>query len=450
MRGYSGLLRNFYREKMVLIEDKTASVLPELKGLVQFILPFYFLLQIPGFFIPLIIDLSRITYIQYVLGHYLVESLLLCLAIHLFISLQILNFRYENKCTSFFGRKLMIPYILLRNYNTSVSWVYAQALSFSIFHVLYFFIILPFSIMSMFVSVHHVVINDLQKKKMIKKIYSFLLIGIIMIVGTIILYKEQAVFDHVIGSLGDSRGSALSMTFLFFIWNYFVSKQNMVNVLIYNPFTTQTNSRLFNIPWIQYGFNISVLFFTNMFEKLNDIQGPLFILSFLVVCLLQKRKHIQLLTIESFGNFLFYLKQIRPEKGVTLLKKVEKNNYMLLLPIFLYTNIWFIINQEFTFILLTGILFVLDVELDNFLILVFRKVLDTNELKNLFLVTIKGLSTVILIAFIPINLVLFYINEISPRNIVGGMLIPLSTLLICTWMIKHYWSQGFFNDLYKT
>ncbi|WP_154665861.1 hypothetical protein [Paenibacillus pinihumi] len=194
-----------------------------------------------------------------------------------------------------------------------------------------------------------------------------------------------------------------------------------------------------------------ILLLSEMFELVGSIQYPLVLMSFLLITLLTKMAFINLLTLETYGYFLFYLKSAETPLQENIIKNIQMNNYLILLPVLLIHLTYFLIAGDpvFTGILLA--LYILDIKVDELVVYITRKVVKKNELPNLFIHTKKGLSTVLLIAFIPVALISFTIKSNQPVSASIGISIFVSLLLLlaCVFLIARIWKQSFFKDLFK-
>ncbi|MEE3954653.1 hypothetical protein [Peribacillus frigoritolerans] len=195
----------------------------------------------------------------------------------------------------------------------------------------------------------------------------------------------------------------------------------------------------------------TIMILSQTFEVLGQMENSLVLMSFLLIILLVKIKFINFLTIETFGYFLFYMKSVDRNLQINIIKNIQINNYIFLLPILLIHSSYLLIQQNFIFLGILFSLYILDIKTDELVIQITRKVVKKSELPNLFIHSKKGLSSVLLIAFFPVTLISLIVKSNQSTSVLMGtnMLIILSLLIACVALVAHTWKRSFFEDLYK-
>lgn len=199
------------------------------------------------------------------------------------------------------------------------------------------------------------------------------------------------------------------------------------------------NLELIIISVITIGLKMIVLF-----NKSLIIYSLSFSLALLSFCLLLiKKKYSRELSIERYGYFLFYLKQILNEKeqvkifGTDYLNLLKRTSFFLIFPLII--SLTDINSYTIPVIILW---YITDLNLEYLILLFNRKLLKKHELKNLDTISDFGISSIILL-----SITFFFIfNKITFDFIIVIFILLLVNILIL-YLLK-IWSETFFRDIY--
>ncbi|EPI39890.1 hypothetical protein D347_00784 [Enterococcus faecalis LA3B-2] len=247
--------------------------------------------------------------------------------------------------------------------------------------------------------------------------------------------------------LGIFIGNLILVIYLF---TMIVNKKLVICILTIQMFVTIV---YFLIKRLAFLKNINIFFiaiailikFVYDITSLGRFLDPLFLsLGILSISLLiSKHKYCDQVSIERLGFFLLYLKQIlnfKQQQKIFLCdyaNLIKKTWLLLLIPM--------IINFSHLNILKLSIVlcwYILDINLDFFILLFNRKVVDKHSLKNISLISDFGISSAFMLSFSLLTLMhLFVINTYL-------FLIILFCLNILVLNLLNVWIKTFFADIY--
>lgn len=461
MKALIYIFKNYYRKKCYIFDKKIEKFIPELSGTSKIFVPLSLLSHCVVFILPIVVDLSHIVYIENLLNEYLIEIVSLFLMLHFVTLRRFLSYHNEQKYTDFFGIDVMIVYLLLENEESLFTWLLLQSISFSIFKEVYIFFLCPLSCLGLFLAIRTLLVYPLHKTYIQK---TFLMIIAFSFITAIGFFLQKNTGWHFRLSEAMYRGFVPLLTLIAMMlgWNLFLSKWSLMWKLLYNPFKVGVlKGRIFYIPILSFITLSTIVLFTSMFGDSKKIEPLLFLASYLISSLVYKTKYIRLMSFESFGPFLFYLKQTNPAKGREILRKMERNNYLLLMPILIYHAVMFVICCQILFLPLLVCVFIADVELDHLIVMVFPRIVGEEQLKNLRVHSVKGLSTAILTALVMLPVLYTVLNHFQiatqglnlhfSHNVSfhASLLVIFVIIIITIFLIKSYWFNSFFEDLYK-
>ncbi|HDR8072359.1 TPA: hypothetical protein QCY71_005456 [Bacillus cereus] len=193
-------------------------------------------------------------------------------------------------------------------------------------------------------------------------------------------------------------------------------------------------------------FLLLILIGLSSISFIEDLSSEITIIIFLIVVILKKQKYFELLSFESYKDFLFYLKNIKYDFS----KLVDKKLYlfiMLLLPEILFYFVYLILQAEYDYALILLFLFIIDPILDNLIIMMFPTILNN---KKLLQIQSKYSLATVLLMLIPISCINSYVN-LSSVMFHFKITIIISLFISLAFIIYFYqlWKKRFLGNLYK-
>lgn len=441
------ILTNSFRVFRNQINEKTERIFPEFKNISTYVIYIYLLTQLFLILILLIVNFQENQFVNRFTADFRIELIMLKFFIEIIILTNIYRFSFPFKIHMIYGILPSMFYILCSNFKHFFTLLLIQLIYLKLFHLGIF--------ISLFLLSCGILFAFLYAKLLLYKYTKFIMNGCLVGSFVIIFFslsKELLKrFDinlqvtneqihHTILMIG------LAVLVLFFTRNLF-QKVKQTNYKFKNAhYRSYIKSICFSVIFL-----VVLLILSQTFEIFEQVQSPLVLMSFLLISLWIKVRFVNFLTIETYGYFLFYLKILDRQLQKKIIKDIRINNYLFLLPVLLIHLFYLLIQQDHIFFTILLCLYVLDIQLDELVTHITRKVVKNQELPNLFIHSKKGLSSVLLIAFIPVALISFIVkSNQSPSTIMGiNILIILFLLFACVSLVAHIWRRSFFEDLFK-
>jgi len=428
--------------------EKFEKILPELKYLAKYYIYFYAASNILLLGIILLLDPSQNVHIHRILNDYKWEILIAKYLMELFVIINLLRFEVPKGFKKVYGLIPSIFYVITANFKNVYTWILIQFIYYTFLDKQLFLILFILSCIIIYLSLF-------AKISEFQYILNILKMARLMFV---ILLSYQ-IIQEVSQKAGFSFASASNkIEVLLFLWvafllillisNYFLLRYIKATTRIFQEKQLIHYFKLFFIPFI---FLTLIQITSSLFVFISNIEESLIIISYLISSLFVKIKFIDFLTMETYGYYLFYLKSLDKKIQSEFMMNINLNNFFLLLPVLLFHLCYLILNQQYIYAFLLMLVYILDIKADELIILITRKILKKSELPNLFIHTKKGLSNVLLIAFVPSAIISILVNSssIKSSSLATTMLLLVSVILFCVSILAHYWRKSFFDELHK-
>ncbi|PTQ51506.1 MAG: hypothetical protein BLITH_1583 [Brockia lithotrophica] len=458
------VLKDYYRTLISKVEQKIEKFAPEFKSASKIIVTFRLIVGIMVVMLPFLINITEINILSYFIRKYFLCVAIILSTLSIVILLSILDYNIKEQYKDLFGYGTMALYVLI-NYKEGFiffNWLLIQTILASIFKLVYLFLILPINLIGLLLIIKMALFNH-PKKEMFKKIiYSILGLEIIYVLITLLIDKPHNISTYLTAFNYYNQENIFSIfiLLLFIItWNSFVPKLTSFKKIIYDPFKLSKKENVFLIPWKLIIHIFIIMLVTNIFIELKKYIFNFIVFSYFYNSQLTKLKYINLTSFESFGPFLYYIKKLDNKIGQKILRNIQLNNYIILLPSILFYIIFTISIGNIYYSIILVLLFILDLELDYLILLIFPKVLDKSELNNLRFHTVKGITSATLAGIGLTSPLIYLINKNKNLNLQVNLLyidnnfklvvVIVLLLTLITILIKEVWIKSFFDDLYK-
>lgn len=444
---YWMILKNAFRVYRSRINEKIERIFPEFTSMSIYFIYFYFLTQFALIAIILSINFSENQVVREFIGVYGNVLVILKFILEILILNNLTKFLLPKKTHMIYGLLPTMFYILCSNFKYFFTIILLQIIYVKLFNNIIFSVLLFISCVLLFASLYAKINYFNYIERFIKRLL-FILIPLFVLNLSNQLFDIFNVQFEITTNQIISVAIITMLSFVILIFaQYLLEKCNNTN-----HFLEDKHIRQYIKPVVFSVFLlVIIMLLTNTFEIVKRVEEPLVLASFLLTNLFVKNKYINLLTIETYGYFLFYMKSFSRNLQKSVIEKIQFNNYIFILPILLIHLTYLLIQKNLIFSGILLALYILDIKIDELVIHITRKVVKKNELPNLFIHSKKGLSSVLLIAFFPVTLVSFIIksNQLSLDAVSFNILIILVLLIACVSLVGHTWKRSFFEDLFK-
>lgn len=428
------LLKQHFRKKVWLYKETLKKYFPELSAYSKQLLITKVLFQNILLFITFSFLLKNIQYVKLQTNKYLFEIFCISLCYIFFRMIRFFKIDINNLYPNFYGDKLIKMYFCLLNIDIIVDILYIVGITMVIFFSNIFLFILFFFIILIFIFILYNIKQKHTKQKILK--YSILMLGLVLIIDFI--KKFNLIYINI------STKDIFFVSFILILvlsWNNFLVKKVPINL----RFLFLNKKLYFNALKIDIT-NIIFLILINLVQINYNIEikkNILIIILFLITDLLKKTKYIQILSIESFGYFIYYLCKTKILIKEQILNQFQKTGYLIFMPsLIIYLLFMFFYNDVYNFIILFLIYFI-NINIDFIVTTMNKKILHRNELKNLFMYTKQGLSNIIFIGIlcsVEISSILKSVN-INTIKFYYALIVILIFISITSYIIKNIWKK---------
>ncbi|MGE6590909.1 hypothetical protein ACQKFU_15065 [Bacillus mycoides] len=428
------------------IQEKTERIFPEFKSISKYYIFLHIIFQILFLGIILFLDPSQNFQIDFWLTKYEFEFIMFKYLLELAIISALLKFEIPKGFKKFYGLMPSIFFIIVSNFKYFYSWVLVQLVCYKIFQTQYFFVLFSISVIIISISLF---LKTSELEGVFKRLKAFKIILVLLLVLNF-LKTHYLDFKHEFSTLSNNVDTLLNLvvvTLLVVVLFRYLCRFIKPTTLYFMKEQFISYIKMILIPLILLTL---IRITSSLFIVVDKIEVPLVLISFLLSSLLMKIKFIKFSTIEAYGYYLFYIKSLDKKAQVNLMKSININNLLLILPVLL-VHMGYLIQESYIVILLLLLTYILDIQLDELIILITRKILRKIELTNLFVHTKKGLSNVILMTLIPMTIISIMFNNGSTQmySIFVSMAILITLIIFCVSILVIYWRKSFFDDLYK-
>lgn len=440
---------NYFRETLYITKTRWGSLFPEIGNLYHLVLLCQYCFSFVGVLILLTFDFDNFGILSYLsdVSDYDIHILL---SLPLIVILIIYNkmCSYQPHVALIYGNVTSFYTILLHNFSNLNSFMYINTL-------LYKFLL--YKISNAFVSVLILeltlmrVIFSLHKRNLysglLQKI-QFCLIVLLFVSCFYILQMLNLVnFNFLLSNkkLMIQKFFIVVLIYLFVECTMFIIKKYFNRLMNNLSFLNMRTNISIHISLISL-FLLLILIGLSSISFIEDLSSEITIIIFLIVVILKKQKYFELLSFESYKDFLFYLKNIKYDFS----KLVDKKLYlfiMLLLPEILFYFVYLILQAEYDYALILLFLFIIDPILDNLIIMMFPTILNN---KKLLQIQSKYSLATVLLMLIPISCINSYVN-LSSVMFHFKITIIISLFISLAFIIYFYqlWKKRFLGNLYK-
>jgi len=392
------------------------------------------------------LDVQRLEFVRSFVMQHQVEMILFKFLVELIVLRNLMKFSLPRQIHRLYGALPTIFYMLCSNYKHMYTLVLIQCIYLKLYDWLWIiFLLITCSISFIFLyakllSLAHVV-----------QLSRWLLFGLYIILGFRVCQKLLYIIDIEWKLRTENVVTLVVLIIAAACW--MAGSRRLLQKLKATNRTLQPRHlhRYMQTLMVSVVLLAASVALEPLFELVQLISFPLVLLFYLVTALILKMRFIGFLTVETYGYFLFYIKSLDEQQQQHVLRHLQHNHYLLLLPVLSLHVIFLLLNQGYIYAVILCVLYVLDIKLDELIMYMTRKVLHKAELPNLFLHSKKGLSTVILIAAIPVALISFSIKtQQAPSFFIEvNILVVLCLLGICIYFVSKMWQREFFREVYK-
>ncbi|PEM15269.1 hypothetical protein COI51_12765 [Bacillus toyonensis] len=443
------LFINYFRETLYITKTRWEKLFPEIGKFSRLFLLCQYGFSFVGVIILLIIDFDNLNILSYLsdLSDY---EIYILLSLPFFTILIFYNrmCSYQPHVGLIYGNVTSFFTILLHNFSNLSSFIFINALLYKfifyrISNALVIVLILEVALMCVIFSLHkrNLHSNLLQKIQfslitllVVSCFYNLQMLNLVDF--TFLLSNKKVMIQKFF---------TVILIYLFVECTMFILKQYFNRWINNLSFLNMRTNISIHTSLISL-FLLSILIVLSQISFIENLSSEITIIIFLIVVILKKQKYFEVLSFESYKDFLFYLKNIKYDFS----QLVDRKIYLfiiILLPEILFYFLYLILKAEYDYALMLLLMFVLDPILDNLIIMMFPTILNNKKL--LQIQSKYSLATVLLI-LIPISCINSYVNLGSVMfNFKITIIISLFIGLIFIMYFYQLWKKSFLKNLYK-